>query len=52
VRGQWRYLYRAINRDGALVDVMLSEHRDLASAKALFRSAKTVLSGLAPTMPE
>ena len=30
VRGQWRYLYRAIDRDGALVDVMLSEHRDLA----------------------
>jgi putative transposase len=26
VRGQWRYLYRAIDRDGALVDVMLSEH--------------------------
>jgi putative transposase len=28
VRGQWRYLYRAIDRDGVLVDVMLSEHRD------------------------
>jgi hypothetical protein len=27
VRGQWRYLYRAIDRDGALVDVMLSERR-------------------------
>jgi len=33
VCGQWRYLYRAIDRDGALVDVMLSEHRDLAAAK-------------------
>ena len=30
VRGRWRYLYRAIDRDGALADVMLSEHRDLA----------------------
>ena len=39
VRGQWRYLYRAIDRDGALVDVMLSEHRDWAAAKAFFRSA-------------
>jgi|SRR5580698_7710207 putative transposase len=42
VRGQWRYLYRAIDRDGALVDVMLSEHRDLTAAKAFFRSAKAV----------
>src|SRR6202140_5971660 len=27
VHGHWRYLYRAIDCDGALVDVMLSEHR-------------------------
>ena len=27
---------RAIDRDGALVDVMLSEHRDLAAANAFF----------------
>jgi putative transposase len=47
VRGQWRYLYRAIDRDGALVDVMLSEHRDLAAARAFFRSAKMV-TGVAP----
>jgi putative transposase len=47
VRGLWRYLYRAIDRDGALVDVMLSEHRDLAAAKAFFRSAKTV-TGVTP----
>jgi len=33
VRGRWRYLYRALDRDGALVDVMLGEHRDLAAAK-------------------
>jgi hypothetical protein len=42
VRGRWRYLYRAIDRDGALVDIMLSEHPDHAAAKALFRSAKVV----------
>ena len=47
VCGQWRYLYRAIDRDGARVDVMLSEHRDLAAAKAFFRSAKTV-AGVTP----
>jgi len=42
VRGRWCYLYRAIDRDGALVDVMLSERRDLAAAKRFFRSAKAV----------
>src|ERR1700755_2822424 len=47
VRGGWRYLYRAIDRDGALVDVMLSEHRDLAAARAFFRSARTV-TGVTP----
>ena len=47
VRGQWRYLYRALDRDDALVDVMLSEHRDLAAAKAFFRSAKAV-TGVTP----
>jgi predicted transcriptional regulator len=36
VSGGWRYLYRAIDRAGALVDVMLSAHRDLAAAKAFF----------------
>jgi putative transposase len=47
VRGRWRYLYRAIDRDGALVDVRLSEHRDLAAARAFFRSAKAV-TGVTP----
>jgi transposase-like protein len=47
VHGQWKYLYRAIDRDGALVDVMLSEHRNLAGAKRFFRSAKAV-TGVIP----
>jgi transposase-like protein len=47
VRRQWRYLYRAIDRDGALVDVMLSEHRDMTAAKAFFRSTRTV-TGVTP----
>jgi putative transposase len=29
VAGVWKYLYRAIDRDGNLVDSMLSEHRDM-----------------------
>ena len=40
VRGRWAYLYRAIDRNGDLVDTMLSEHRDMAAAQAFFRSAK------------
>src|SRR6201997_4527017 len=47
VHGEWKYLYRAIDRDGALVDVMFSEHRDLAAAKRFFRSAKAV-TGVIP----
>ena len=32
VRGCWCYLYRAIDRDGNLIDAMLSEHRDMQTA--------------------
>ena len=42
VNGQWCYVYRAIDRTGALVDVLFSEHRDLEAARAFFRSAKAV----------
>src|SRR3954465_13532124 len=47
VQGQWRYLYRAIDRSGALVDVRLSETRDMTAAKAFFRSARAV-TGVTP----
>ena len=47
VQGRWVYLYRAIDGSGALVDVMLSETRDMAAAKAFFRSTKTV-TGISP----
>src|SRR3712207_1811784 len=42
VRGRWAYLYRAIDREGPLVDTMLSERRDMAAARAFFRSARSV----------
>ena len=42
VKGRSVYLYRAIDRDGNLVDVLLSEKRDKAAAEAFFRSARTV----------
>jgi putative transposase len=47
VNGRWCYLYRAIDRFGALVDVRLSETRDMEAAKAFFRSAKAV-TGVTP----
>ena len=37
VAGEWRYLYRAIDRDGNLLDSMLSEHRDRRAARAFLR---------------
>ncbi len=42
VKGQWCYLYRAIDEDGNLVDVMLSEKRDMAAAKAFFAQAHEI----------
>src|SRR3954464_10201497 len=47
VQGRWCYLYRAIDRNGTLVDVLFSEHRDMAAAEAFFRSAKAV-TGVIP----
>src|SRR6201996_6928290 len=47
VNGRWCYLYRAIDRSGALIDVLFSEHRDMKAARAFFRSAKAV-TGLIP----
>ena len=37
VSGRWRYLYRAIDREGNLHDSMLSEHRDNVARRFLRR---------------
>jgi transposase-like protein len=37
VSGRWCYLYRAIDRDGNLLDSMLSQHRDRQSARRFLR---------------
>ena len=47
VHGRWCYLYRAIDRNGTLVDVLFSETRDMAAARAFFRSAQAV-TGVTP----
>ncbi len=42
VNGRWCYLYRAIDRDGNLVDARLSATRDMAAAQQFFRQALAV----------
>jgi putative transposase len=37
VSGRWRYLYRAVDRDGNLLDSMLSERRDKHAARRFLR---------------
>ena len=39
VKGQWVYLYRAVDKFGNTVDFMLSEQRDEMAATAFFKQA-------------
>lgn len=39
VKGQWKYLYRAIDKSGRTIDFMLSHKRDITSAKRFLRKA-------------
>jgi transposase-like protein len=36
VRGEWKYLYRAVDKQGNTVDFMLSRHRDIEAARRFF----------------
>jgi len=37
--GQWRYVYRAIDQFGQVIDVFVSERRDTKAARRLFEHA-------------
>ena len=39
VAGQWKYLYRAVDREGATVDFLLTAKRDLAAARRFLERA-------------
>ncbi|RJT29454.1 IS6 family transposase [Rahnella woolbedingensis] len=39
VRGQWRYLYRAVDTSGQTIDFLLTAKRDAAAALRFFRKA-------------
>ena len=41
VGGRWRYLYRAVDQYGQVIDVLLSEQRDTAAARRFFIRALT-----------
>ncbi len=47
VEGRWCYLYRAIDREGNLVEALLSEKRDMDAAQRFFRRA-LAQAGAAP----
>ncbi|MEX3896720.1 IS6 family transposase [Paraburkholderia sp. BR10954] len=39
VKGQWKYLYRAVDKAGDTIDFLLRAHRDKAAAKRYFQKS-------------
>ena len=39
IKGQWKYLYRAVDTDGKTIDFLLTAKRDAAAALRFFRKA-------------
>src|ERR1700741_4559010 len=39
VRGEWKYLYRAVDKEGNTVDFLLRAHRDKAAARRYFEKS-------------
>ena len=45
IKGKWHYLYRAVDKQGRIVDFMLGRERGSAAAQAFFRRAPRLASG-------
>jgi transposase, IS6 family len=43
VNGVWRYVYRAVDQHGQVIDVLVSARRDAAAARRFFRQAMATL---------
>ena len=39
MKGEWRYLYRAVDKHGQTIDFLLTEHRDTAAALRFLKHA-------------
>ncbi len=39
IKGQWKYLYRAVDKDGWTIDFLLTAHRDKKAALRFFKKA-------------
>ena len=39
VKGEWKYLYRAVDKDGQTIDFLLTPHRDKAAAGTFLHKA-------------
>jgi IS6 family transposase len=44
VNGVWRHVYRAVDQHGQVIDVFVSHHRDISSARRFFATALTAHS--------
>ena len=45
VNGGWRYVYRAVDQYGQVIDVLVSARREAAAAQRFFRRALSTLKG-------
>jgi transposase-like protein len=46
IRGQWVYVYRAVDKQGRTVDFLLSKRRDVAAAVALYLNRRLRSQGV------
>ena len=49
VGGKWKYLFRAVDKHGQLIDFMLSERRDTGAAYRFLRKALRTVSDYPPS---